>query len=94
MKSWFKRITTLDILNGQIASAEKSLLENQHTADHYAALAEGSKRTLDRLKAHKVNMLRGSSEVVSKHRATKTKTEAPQTTGTVAKPTAKLRAAT
>lgn len=56
----FKRITTLDRINEQIMSVEKSLLESQYTADHYAALADGSKRTLVRLRSMQDAEVRGT----------------------------------
>lgn len=47
----FKRITTLSRINDQIYGAEKALIENQGTADHYQAMADGNRVTLKRLRA-------------------------------------------
>lgn len=47
----FKRVSTLTRINDQIYGAEKALIENQGTADHYQALAEGNRVTLRRLMA-------------------------------------------
>ncbi|MGK2884386.1 MAG: hypothetical protein ACSLE8_06355 [Rhodococcus sp. (in: high G+C Gram-positive bacteria)] len=46
----FARHTTLSLIDEQIKAGEKSLIENQGTAEHYAALAEGNRKTLHRLK--------------------------------------------
>lgn len=62
--SWFKRITTLDIINAQLEGAERTLLESQLTADHYAAMADGARRTLVRLRAMKVEELKSKVKEV------------------------------
>ncbi len=74
--SWFKKITTLDILNSQIHDVEKKLLENQHTADHYAAMAEGSRKTLVRLRAMKAEELKGNAGLIKATVETPTKLRA------------------
>lgn len=51
LSNLFKRVSTLTRINDQIYGAEKALIENQGTADHYQALAEGNRVTLRRLMA-------------------------------------------
>jgi len=50
----FRRITNAQRVAIQIAEIEKAVLENQATADHYQALADGGNRTLARLRALQV----------------------------------------
>jgi hypothetical protein len=45
------RNTNAQRIADQIAEVEKAVLENQATADHYQALADGGNRTLARLRA-------------------------------------------
>lgn len=80
---FFKRITTLSRINDQIYANEKSLIENQGTADHYLALADGNRKTLARLQAMR------KAEVADGAPAKAVKVEVPEAT-----PKAKLRAAT
>jgi len=47
----FRRRTNAQLIAIQIAEVEKAALENQATADHYQALADGGNRTLARLRA-------------------------------------------
>lgn len=49
----FGRISTLDMIETQILDSEKALLENQHRAEHYQALANGNRVTLNRLQVMK-----------------------------------------
>lgn len=79
---FFKRISTLSRITDQIYANEKSLIENQGTADHYLALADGNRKTLTRLQAmKKIETAEAAPKPV--------KVEVPEAT-----PKAKLRAAT
>lgn len=51
IKRLFSRVTTLDRLDHRIRLSEESLINHMTHAEHYAGLAESSRKTLVKLRA-------------------------------------------
>jgi hypothetical protein len=54
---WLVKRSVIDVIDEQIDEAEKVFIANQGTAEHYQALADGNKKTIDRLRASRAAKL-------------------------------------